>query len=155
MAFFGTIYSYPGNFRVQRILIVAASGPKAKIDEWSCYADHELTANALPASLMTTFKVWPFDVALYPDFATNFERALGKLEVGLRARSGKFLVEEELTMADVMVAGPLVLAGSILLNEEMRKVAPSVAGYLEELMEIPVVSEAFGELQLCQTRATE
>ncbi|KAK3347055.1 hypothetical protein B0T25DRAFT_613897 [Lasiosphaeria hispida] len=138
---------------------VAASGPRAdpatraRNDEWSCYADNEPTVTALPAGLMTALKVWPYNAARHADLARNFKRPLGKPEVGLRA-SGGFLFGEELTMADVMVAGPLVLAGSFLMDE-MRKAAPSVAGFLEGLMEIPVVGKAFGGLKLCQTRAAE
>ena len=145
---------------------VAASGPRAeqllgrdaharaKIDEWSFFADTELGAHMTPGLLMTFLKMIPFDEARYNQAAADFERALKRLDVGIKVAGGggKFLVGDELTLADIMVAGPLVVAGHFLLDDDMRKAAPNVEPWLRELLAIPELGAGFGELQLCGKR---
>ena len=101
---------------------------------------------------MIMIKIVPFDEARYNQCAGNLERALRRLEQAVQAGNGKFLVSDELTMADIMVLGSLICAGKFLMDSEMLKAAPSVPGYLRGLLEIPEVGKAFGELKLCETR---
>ncbi|KAK5657549.1 hypothetical protein OQA88_3122 [Cercophora sp. LCS_1] len=220
MAPFGTIYSYPNNFRVDRARAIAAinglqlatdpsfvfgvtnkspeflakfplgkvpaletadgfrltegqaicqflaeSGPKAdqllgsdprtraKINEWVCFSEQELVANAIPPLIMVLLKLVPYDEAWHKRAVGNFEGALAKVEAGLQERTSKFLVGDELTLADIMVGGVLAFAGKWLMDAEMRKLAPSVEGYLKDFTSVEEVKANFGDVQLCETRA--
>ncbi|KAK0649709.1 glutathione S-transferase [Cercophora newfieldiana] len=125
---------------------------RARIEEWSCFADQELTANLIPPLLMTLFKMIPYDEARYNQHASSVERAVKRVQVALESGNGKFLVGEQITLADIMVAGSLVLAGRFLMDAEMVKSVPKVKEYLDGLFEIEEVKKAFGGLQICEQR---
>ncbi|KAK4226280.1 glutathione S-transferase [Podospora fimiseda] len=141
---------------------VADSGPKsaqllgadpqtrAKIEEWACFADQEFAANMIPALLMTIANIIPFDAARYAQSTAGTERALKRIDEAVKGK--KFVVGDELTFADVMLLGPLQLATKFLVDEEMRKSAPNVEGYLRGLLEIPELKAQFGDLVLCEKR---
>ncbi|KAH6645486.1 glutathione S-transferase [Truncatella angustata] len=222
MGSFGKIYSYPGNWRVQRAQVVASlnnlevslaegfamgqtnktpeflskfplgkvpafegadgfcvaegaaicsyiasSGPKAaqllglsdtktaaRVTEWSCFAENELVPNVMPAAVMCLFKIVPFDAQKYDQSASNLLRALRRLEVAVKDGK-KFLVGEELTLADVMVAGPLFFALGYLIDDEMKREVPEVNRYLEGLSQIPEFKGAFGELKSVASRVKQ
>ncbi|KAL2157286.1 hypothetical protein VTH06DRAFT_6224 [Thermothelomyces fergusii] len=219
MAPIGRIYSYPGNYRVQRVQAIAAlngveveeapdfqmgvtnktpeflakfplgkvpafetadgslylteahaiarfvaeSGPKADqlvgadpktralIEMWACFAEQELGANVVPPLLMVVAKLIPYNEAQYNSHAAAVERALRRIEHELKD-GRKFLVGGQLTLADIMVAGPLQLGTRFLVDKDMRKEVPAVEAYLKGIMEIPEIKKAFGELQTCETR---
>lgn len=218
MAPFGTIYSYPGNFRVQRALVIAAlngleinvpadfkmgvdnktpeylskfplgkvpgfegadgfclsegsaiatylaaSGPlagqllgsdvktKAKIAEWTLFTDTELVAQSTPPLLMMLGMV-PYDEARYDFSAAAFERAVAKVEHAVAGGGKKFLVGEQLTLADLEVAAALVYASGFLLDAEMRKKAPATVEYLKGIAATPEFVKVFGEYKPCETR---
>jgi elongation factor 1-gamma len=142
---------------------VADSGPKssqllgrdtktrAQIEEWSCFAEHELAAHCLIPLAMCVVKYIPADEARYAQSIASFERALRYLNAALQD-GRKFLVGDELTLADVMVLGPLFLAASYLLDAEMRASAEVVVRYIQNLLEIPELKKAFGVLVLADTR---
>jgi elongation factor 1-gamma len=141
---------------------LAESGPKvsqlvgsdaktrALVEQWACFADQELAAQLLPIVLMCKFKMIPFDEARYAQSVANLERALRRLEVAVK--EGKYLVGGQVSLADVMVAGPLHLASTVVLDKEMRKEVPGVVKYLEGLLEIPELKGAFGALEWVETR---
>ncbi|KAK8017053.1 hypothetical protein PG993_015242 [Apiospora rasikravindrae] len=216
---FGKIYSYPGNFRVQRAQVVAAinglevevpgdfqmettktpdflakfpmgkipafegadgfciaegaaiamylagSGPKreqllgqatdlqtrARITEWICFAETELNPQVLPAFVMCVLKYMPYSEAAYNNANNNLERALKRVEKAVEG-GRKFLVGEQLTMADIMVAGPLFFGLGFLIDNKMREVAPGAIKYLDGLAEMPEFKNVFGEIKKCETR---
>ncbi|KAK8133134.1 glutathione S-transferase [Apiospora kogelbergensis] len=220
MAPFGKIYSYPGNFRVQRAQVVAAmnglevevpadfqmeatkkpdflakfpmgkipafegadgfciaegaaiamylagSGPKAaqllggpgelqkraRITEWICFAETELNPQVLPAFVMCVLKYMPYSEAAYNNAANNLERALKRIDQAVDAGAKKFLVGDELTMADIMVAGPLFFGQGFLIDEKMRAAAPGAIKYLDGLAAMPEFQSVFGEIKKCETR---
>ncbi|KAK3904352.1 glutathione S-transferase [Staphylotrichum tortipilum] len=123
---------------------------RALVEQWACFAEGELGGNVTPPLLMVLAKMIPYDEARYGQCAAGFERALKRLEGELKGK--KFLVGEELTLADIMVASVLQLAGKFFMDEAMRKEVPGVVAYLKEVMEVKEIKEAFGELQLCQKR---
>lgn len=125
---------------------------RAKIDEWACFAEQELTANTIPPLMMAVLKMYPYDEKRYDQCMGNMERAIKRVQIALEMGNGKFLVGEQLTLADIMVAGPLHLAGKYIMDEEMMKAAPALKGWLEGLWEVPEVKEAFGGLEFCETR---
>ncbi|XXG98944.1 hypothetical protein Hte_005277 [Hypoxylon texense] len=218
MAPFGKIYSYPGNFRVDRALVVAAvnglevnlsegfqmgvtnktpdflskfpmgkvpalecadgfcvaegaaictylarSGPKAaqllgaadakteaQIAQWSYFAETELIPNMLPPAVMVLMKLIPFDEARYDKCAADTLRALKGIEAALQGGK-KHLVGDSLTLADIMVAGPLFAATKFFVDAEMREQVPAVVAWLQGLAALPEF-KPLGELVLCETR---
>ncbi|KAG8159359.1 hypothetical protein KVR01_011020 [Diaporthe batatas] len=216
MGSFGTIYSYPNNWRVSRAQVVAAinglkidvpefqfgqanksedflskfplgkvpafegadgftltegaaiatylagSGPRAeqllgsdiktqaKIAEWTLFTETELVSHATPPLLMM-IKLVPFDGSRYDFSASAFERALQKVEAA--AKSGKkYLVGEQLTLADLTVSAALFWASGFLLDAQMRKAAPATVEYLKGIATTPEFAKVFGEYKPCETR---
>lgn len=141
---------------------VAGSGPKAeqllgadlktkaKIAEWTLYTDTELVSHATPALLMM-LKYVPFDEARYSFSAGAFERALQKVEAAVKGGK-KYLVGEQLTLADLMVSAALFFASGFLLDAEMRKTAPGTIEYLKGIAATPEFAKVFGEYKPCETR---
>lgn len=128
---------------------------RARIDEWSVFAEQELVGHTMPVLGMLVLRMTPFHRDRYDWCVRNLERALARLEMALEAEDGpkKFLVGHEVTLADVMVAGALIRAGNFLMDREMvRDKAPSVPAYLGGLLEIPELGAAFGPLVLCEER---
>ncbi|KAK5653482.1 hypothetical protein OQA88_8968 [Cercophora sp. LCS_1] len=128
---------------------------RARIDEWSVFAEQEIVGNTMPILGMLVLKVTPFNQHRYDWCVGYLEKALERLGMALKTEDGtprKFLVGEEITLADVMVGGALVRAGNFLMDREMLKVAPSIEGYLKGLLEVPEVGEAFGPLALVEER---
>lgn len=146
-------------------MYVAGSGPKAeqllgpisvpqtraRIAQWICFAENELVPNAMPAAMMCVFKMETFDQAKYDKHALNLIRALKRLNVAVQGGK-KFLVGDHLTLADIMVAGPLFSALGFLIDAEMKKEAPDAVKYWEGLAEIPELKQVFGELKSIETR---
>lgn len=144
---------------------VAESGPKAGqlvgeagdartralIEQWSCFAEQELAANVIPPLLMVVLNMTPYNEASYTQHVANFERALKRVDAALQG-GRKFLVGDQLTLADVMILGPLFLAAKFIMDADMRKEAPNVEGYIRGLLEVPEIKNAFGELELCEKR---
>lgn len=142
---------------------VAESGPKAAqlvgedartralIEQWSCFAEQEISSAVLPPLLMCVAKLYTFDQGRYDQCVSSLERCLERVEIGLQGGK-KFLVGEQLTLADVMIAGVLYLAAKTLVDQEMRKKVPNTVEYLKAVMEVPEMKQAFGELQFCEER---
>ncbi|ROW00367.1 hypothetical protein VMCG_07244 [Cytospora schulzeri] len=218
MAPIGTLYSYPGNFRVQRALVVAAlnglevnvpadfnmavdtktpeflakfplgkvpafeaadgfclsegsaiaaylaaAGPlasqllgsdlntKAKITEWTLFTNSEIIGHFGPPMLMGLYKFLPYNEGQFNASAAAFERALGKIEHTVKGGK-KYLVGEQLTLADLEVAAALSFASSFLLDAEMRAKVPGTVEYLKGILALPEVAKVFGEYKPCETR---
>jgi elongation factor 1-gamma len=134
-------------------LLGADARARAKVEEWACFAEAEITAHVLPPMLMTMFRLIPFDEARFNQCAADLERALRRVDVALQQGQRFLMGGDKITLADVMVGGVLLLAGKFLMDREMReKAAPNVERYLKGLMEIPEMKGAFGEIELCESR---
>jgi elongation factor 1-gamma len=143
---------------------VAESGPKAGqllgedartralIEQWACFADQEIANAVLPPLLMCLAKLQPYDQGRYDSCVASLERCLRRIDAALDGGKNKFLVGGQLTLADVMVAGVLALAGRLVMDKEMRDKVPHVEAYLKGIMEVPEMKQAFGTLELCETR---
>lgn len=141
---------------------LANSGPKAQqllgsdaktqavIDSWIYFSESELNNNISPPAGMTVFKIVPFDEARYNFFVGGVERALQRLEVALKGGK-KYLVGDNLTLADVIIAGPISFSTGFLIDAEMRKGIPNVVAWIQNLTSLPEF-KALGELKLCETR---
>lgn len=146
-------------------MYIAGNGPKAeqllgpasdaktraRIAEWTCFAENEIVPNGMPAALMCVFKMTPYDEKKYDTSATNLVRALKRLETALEGGK-KYLVGEQVTLADIMVSGPLFFALGYLIDDEMKKEAPQTIKYLQGLSELPEFKNVFGELKSVGTR---
>lgn len=123
---------------------------KAKIAEWTLYTDTELVSHATPALLMM-LKYVPHDEARYSFSASAFERALQKVEAEVKGGK-KYLVGEQLTLADLMVSAALFFASGFLLDAEMRKTAPATIEYAKGIAATPEFAKVFGEYKPCESR---
>lgn len=144
---------------------LAASGPlapqllgsdvqtKAKIAEWTLFTDTELVAHSTPPLLMM-LGMFPYEEARYDISAAAFQRALGRVEHAVAGAGGKrkYLVGEQLTLADLEVAAALVYASGFLLDAEMRKAAPGAIEYVKGIAATPEFAKVFGEYKPCETR---
>ncbi|ROW01430.1 hypothetical protein VPNG_07607 [Cytospora leucostoma] len=141
---------------------LAASGPlatqllgadlksSAKIAEWTLFADTELLAHYTPA-LVYWVKLAPFDEGRFGQEAAAFERAVGKVEAAVKGGK-KYLVGEELTLADLEVASLLFFAGGFLWDAEARKAAPATVEYVKGIAATPEFAKVFGEFKPVETR---
>ena len=127
--------------------------PKARatITQWSAFASAEIGSNAQLPVLMALFKLYPMDEGRFNTSMAALERALRRLEVGLKdGRS--FLVGDKVTLADIMVFGTGSLAAMALLDADMQKELPHVTRYLKGLAGRPEFQNAFGELKMTEAR---
>ncbi|KAI2620660.1 glutathione S-transferase [Hypomontagnella submonticulosa] len=122
---------------------------EALIQQWVFLAETDLSQNILPPAGMVIFKVIPWDENRYNYCAANTERALKRIEVALQGK--QYLVGDQITLADIMVAGPLFFGSKFLIDAEMRKEVPNVVAWLQRLAAMPEF-KAFGDLVLCETR---
>ncbi|KAK4120529.1 glutathione S-transferase [Parathielavia appendiculata] len=125
---------------------------RALVEQWSCFAAQELESNITPLLVMCLYKLVPYDEARYAYHVGGFERAVKRLEVAVQGGRRKFLVGEQLTLADIMVAGVLQMASRLVLDKEMREQVPGVEAYLKGIMELPEMKPAFPPLELCEVR---
>lgn len=136
-------------------LLGADPQTRAKIEEWACFSEQELAANVSPPLLMIIYNLMPYHQGTYDMAGVKFERALKKVEMALEGGK-KFIVGDQLTLADLQVFSILYLATKYWADEEMMKSAPSVEGYMRGLLaEVPELRENFRELTFCKKRITK
>ncbi|KAI1776480.1 glutathione S-transferase [Hypoxylon cercidicola] len=141
---------------------LARSGPKAEqllgadakteasIAKWGFFAETELIPTLMQAALMVLFKFVPFDEERFNKAGADTLRLLKYMEVGLQGGK-KYLVGDELTLADIMVVGPMFFGAKFFIDAEMRKEVPNVVAWLQGLAALPEF-KPMGELVLCETR---
>lgn len=143
---------------------LAASGPRAaqllgandapqtraKIAEWTLFAETELVSNMTPALLML-FKYKPYEAGVYDFHAAQFERMLARVEKAL-AGGQQFLVGQELTLADLEVASVLHASSAFLLDVEMASKVPATMEFVKRIMAVPEVAKYFGEFKPVEKR---
>lgn len=135
--------------------LLGTSDPKtaALVAQWSAFADSELIPNVLGAAMMTLYKFRPFDQATFDNHVNNLVRALKRLEAALGG-SQQYLVGSTVTLADIMVFGPLAAGSKFLIDDAIRKEVPAVAKYLDHLAALPEFAKHFGALDKVATRVT-
>lgn len=125
---------------------------RARITEWICFAETEIIPNIIIPYVMCVIKYMPYDEARMTQCATSIERALQRIDIAVQGGK-QYLEGDELTLADIMVAGALFMPMSFFVDAEMRKAAPNATKYLENLAAQPEFQKVFGELKQCETRA--
>lgn len=123
---------------------------KAKITEWSVFSEVELIGQAQPW-LLTFVGMVPFNAETHGPAAERFQRALGKIEATV-ADGRKFLVGDELTLADILVASHLFTISLFLLDADMRKAVPKTIEWLKGIAVIPEVAKYYGEYKPVEKR---
>lgn len=123
---------------------------KAKIAEWTVYSEVELFAQATPW-VLSFLKIIPYVEETHATAAERFQRALGKVEAAVQGGK-KYLVGEQLTLADIMIASTLFFMSNFLLDAEMRKTAPSTIEWVKGIAATPEFAKHFGEYKPCETR---
>ena len=156
------------------ITYVASSGPmadqlfggspsdlrsRAVVTSWVSFAETELCTHLSPIAGMVRWKYLPPDQTQYDICLQQLERCLVFLEGGLKERkqtggSGRFLVGEKFTLADIMVYGMLWYGWSFVIDEAMRGKFPAIVEYFEGMWSIKEVSETFKEVDAVKERIT-
>ncbi|KAI1503777.1 glutathione S-transferase [Biscogniauxia marginata] len=126
---------------------------QARINEWTLFAENELSANGFPPIAMAVMKYIPADQARFNSSIQNLERALKRLELALEGGK-KFLVGDAPTLADVMVASSLFMPFKFVIDAEMRKGLPNLVSYMEGVATVEATKKVFGDLVLCDTRVS-
>lgn len=141
---------------------IAGSGPKAaqllgsdlktkaKIAEWTLFANTEIVAHSAPANQML-LGIKPYDAAVYDFAASQFERALGKVEATVKGGK-KYLVGDELTLADLEVATFVQATAAYLFDAELAVKVPATVDYVKGIAAIPEVAKFFGEFKPIEKR---
>ncbi|KAI0484969.1 glutathione S-transferase [Xylariaceae sp. FL0804] len=145
-----TYVARSGNKAAQ--LLGAEPKANAKIVEWVTFAENELIANIMPPLYMLyVAKFYPSDPAKYETCVKNADRALKVLE-GALSGGKKYLVGDQLTMADVMVVSVLHSAVKHLVDAAWRKELPNTVAYLDGVIASDEAFKVMGDVEKCEKR---
>ncbi|KAI0889334.1 glutathione S-transferase [Annulohypoxylon maeteangense] len=131
-------------------LIGADAKTQATISQWVFFSESELVGNMLPPATMVVFKMMPYNEQLYTTCVERAERALKRVNAELEGK--KYLVGDQVTLADILVSGVLFFASKFLIDAEMRKEIPNVVTWMQHLATLPEF-KPLGEFTLLETRA--
>ncbi|KIK42724.1 hypothetical protein CY34DRAFT_12214 [Suillus luteus UH-Slu-Lm8-n1] len=116
----------------------------ALVDQWIHFAEHEINT--------FTDYIWQLVERFVPEkaysenihkvIAERQERSLKFLEQNLDLR--KFLVTDEITLADIIVAGVIQRAARVTLGAAERALYPNVFAYYERVAGDPRIKDIFG-----------
>lgn len=84
----------------------------------------------------------------------NLEKDIKALEIALEGGK-KYLVGDEVTMADFSVASWLYHIFKYFGDAEMRKTNPNLTAYFEAFAAAPEYKKHFGEPEFAETRLTK
>ncbi|KAI0111701.1 glutathione S-transferase [Daldinia grandis] len=141
---------------------LARSGPKkdqllgsdpktqALIDQWVFLNETELIQNIVPPAAMVLYKVYPWDSERYNKCVEATERVLKRIETALKDGQ-KYLVGDNVTLADITMAGCVFFGSKFLIDAEMRKEIPNVIAWAQRLEALPEF-KALGEFSMLETR---
>ena len=73
-------------------------------------------------------------------------RAFGALETTLNSKSSKYLVNDSVTLADIVIAALLAIPLKTVLDKEYRTPFPKTEAYLASLYALPQFKEVIGEV---------
>lgn len=91
-----------------------------------------------------------------PADKTRFDSAIAGLEQDVRylekslEGGKKYLVGDNLTLADLMVTSMLYYSFKCLISPELRKELPNLVGYMEAFAAVPEHKKYYGELEMCE-----
>jgi len=135
-------------------LLGASPLQRAQIRQWISFAESEIQ----PPVLQLVLPRWgwsrkPFDEGVETEGLALLGRAVGILEGELGTREqGCWVVAEEISLADLSLAGALCWAFQNELDEEARKAWPRVVEWYTRVVEMEKVREVFGPLKFLERR---
>ncbi|KAI0852823.1 glutathione S-transferase [Daldinia vernicosa] len=141
---------------------LARSGPKkdqllgndpktqALIDQWVFLAETDLIQDVIPPAAMVLYKVYAWDEERYNKSVEATVRVLRRIETALQDGQ-KYLVGDNVTLADIMIAGCVFFASRFLIDAEMRKEIPNVVAWAQRLAALPEF-KPLGEFNMLETR---
>ncbi|KAI1323015.1 glutathione S-transferase [Xylariaceae sp. FL0255] len=124
---------------------------QAQIYHWSVFSETELATAISPPIYMLVFKFMPVDEARINSSMQMTERVFKSLEASLKGGK-KYLVGDQLTMADIMVNSFFYFAFKYMVDAELRKEIPNVVAYAQAFATMPEHKALFGELEMCEKR---
>ncbi|KAI1198114.1 glutathione S-transferase [Nemania serpens] len=143
----------------------AKSGPKAgqllgtdaqtqaKITQWTAFTETELFTSGFVPIAMTILGFMPLDVKRFNDNMAAFDRNMRYIEESLKGGK-KYLVGDQMTLADIMVTSFFYYAFKWLVDAEMRKELPNLVAYIQSYAALPEFKKYCGELEMCENRVT-
>ncbi|KAI0548820.1 glutathione S-transferase [Xylaria curta] len=144
---------------------IARSGPKAGqllgtdaktqalITQWAAFSEGELFNNAFVPIAMTVMKVYTLDEKRFNDHIVGLKRDVKYLEHVLQGGK-KYLVGDQLTMADLMVTSLLYFGFKYIINAEWREELPNLVAYIKNFADAPEHKKYYGELEMCENSIT-
>ncbi|XP_013406317.1 elongation factor 1-gamma-like [Lingula anatina] len=149
----GTLYTYPENFRAQKILIAAKySGTQVTVAN-----DFKLGESNKNEAFLKKFPLGKVSI-FYLVSVRNTERAkedikkaLGVLNTVLRTRT--FLVGERVSLADIVVACDLLMLYKMVLDPAFRQPYQNTNRWFTTLVNQPEFKAVLGSVVLCEKMA--
>ncbi|KAI1180706.1 glutathione S-transferase [Nemania sp. FL0916] len=142
---------------------LARSGPKANqllgkdaktealITKWAVFSETELYRNAgLPIGMMVAKYLAP-DERQFDESVAALIRALKVMDTEL-AGGKKYLVGNQLTMADIIASSVLYFGCQYYFDPEMQKEIPNVMTYTKFQIATPEFKKRYGEVKFCDAR---
>jgi elongation factor 1-gamma len=104
---------------------------RALIQQWICFTDGELLPN-VAHFMICIFGMIPYEQAAWDQKLAALDRALKRMEVGLKGK--KFLVGEQLTLADISAASALHFAFKTVIDAKWRESLPAVVDWFNNVL---------------------
>ncbi|KAM0421043.1 hypothetical protein ACHAPT_011114 [Fusarium lateritium] len=132
-------------------LVGADARTRAKINEWVAFCEAHIAVPMNFVAGVNVYKYIPYDERIYGMQVNQFEKGVERVEAAL-AGGKKYLVGEQVTLADIMVVGALCFSLGFLFDEELRNKVPETVKYVKALLEETAFKNAFGEVKMVDVR---
>lgn len=141
------IARYVGSLVPEAGLLDHSTKETAQIDQWIHFAEGEILIPANNIYIGTTFKYLPgFNEEQRKYYREHVELSLKFLEDYLTSRSSAFLVNDTLTLADIILAVCLRRAGqSVCGAKEREHIYPHTFAYFAKVNSDERIKHVFGE----------
>jgi elongation factor 1-gamma len=122
---------------------------EASVDQWCDFAANQIE---LPAC------VWWYPVAGYMPFQQaahvrakdDLKKALSVLNAHLKKSESQFLVNDQVTLADIVVASSLVYPFKLVCDGKYLKEFPEVVGWFQKCVGEDEFKAVIGEVAMCK-----
>jgi elongation factor 1-gamma len=118
----------------------------AKVNDWIAFQQRILFKNARPL-FMDTFGYMKISSEEKAACTKAFMEQIDFIEKSLSKGVGFFLVGDNLTVADIIVAAPLTLPYQTWFGEEFWEKCPKTAAWLERVVNLPSFVRRFGYIK--------
>ncbi|KAG1745215.1 glutathione S-transferase C-terminal-like protein [Suillus lakei] len=116
----------------------------ALVDQWIHFAEHEINAytNLIWQLVEGFFPEKAYSESIHKSIFESQERSLKFLEQNINIR--EFLVTDEITLADIILAGVIQRAARVTLGAAERALYPNVFAYYARVAGDPRIKDIFG-----------